>query len=270
MIEHLLHPLVCERFKNDRRYRDGHLRVINALPARRVLGLHTPEMKRIAKQLSLEGCEALMQCGVLHKCDNGIDVIHAFESTPSESLCYEETVIWGFILNNVRCSVDERLAMLAHYIPVLDNWAVCDAYCANSKWMARADKEQIWNFLQPWFASQREFEVRFALVASMCHLLDKEWLWRIFQRIDTLDFDFIKSEYTTLKGKPKRPQQGIVPGTAPYYTRMGVAWLLATTLAKYPDETREFVRSSHLPADVVKLYVRKARESFRTRNIAAL
>ena len=124
MIEHLLHPLVCERFKNDRRYRDGHLRVINALPARRVLGLHTPEMKRIAKQLSLEGCEALMQCGVLHKCDNGIDVIHAFESTPGESLCYEETVIWGFILNNVRCSVDERLAMLANYIPVLDNWAV--------------------------------------------------------------------------------------------------------------------------------------------------
>jgi 3-methyladenine DNA glycosylase AlkD len=227
-------------------------------------------MKRIAKQLSLEGCEALMQCGVLHKCDNGIDVIHAFESTPSESLCYEETVIWGFILNNVRCSVDERLAMLAHYIPVLDNWAVCDTYCANAKWLARANKERIWEFLQPWFASQREFEVRFALVASMCHLLDQEWLWRIFQRIDTLDFDFIKSEYTTLKGKPKRPQQGIVPGTAPYYTRMGVAWLLATTLAKYPDETREFVRSSHLPADVVKLYVRKARESFRTRNIAAL
>ena len=33
MIEHLLQPLVCERFKNDARYRDGHLRVITHCPA---------------------------------------------------------------------------------------------------------------------------------------------------------------------------------------------------------------------------------------------
>ena len=57
MIEHLLQPLVCERFKNDARYRDGHLRVVNALPERRVLGLHSPEMKQMAKQLSRNGGE---------------------------------------------------------------------------------------------------------------------------------------------------------------------------------------------------------------------
>ena len=56
----------------------------------------------------------------------------------------------------------------------------------------------------------------------------------------------------------------------PYYVRMGVAWLLATALAKFPDETRAFVRSSKLPNDVVKLYIRKARESFRTRTVEAL
>ena len=46
MIEHILQPLVCERFKNDAKYRDGHLRVVNALPSRRVLGLHSHEMKQ--------------------------------------------------------------------------------------------------------------------------------------------------------------------------------------------------------------------------------
>ena len=65
-------------------------------------------------------------------------------------------------------------------------------------------------------------------------------------------------------------QQGTVQGAEPYYVRMGVAWLLATALAKFPDQTRAFVRSSNLPADVIKLYIRKARESFRTRTIAAL
>ena len=40
MIELLLHPLVCERFKSDTRYRDGYLRVVNALPKRCIWGLH--------------------------------------------------------------------------------------------------------------------------------------------------------------------------------------------------------------------------------------
>lgn len=59
-------------------------------------------------------------------------------------------------------------------------------------------------------------------------------------------------------------------GTEPYYVRMGVAWLLATALAKFPNETRAFVRTSNLPEDIVKLYIRKARESFRTRSVEAI
>jgi hypothetical protein len=51
---------------------------------------------------------------------------------------------------------------------------------------------------------------------------------------------------------------------------MGVAWLLATALAKFPDQTRAFVRSLNLPTDVVKLYIRKVRESFRTRTVEAV
>ena len=34
MLDHLLQPLVCERFKSDARYREGHLRVVNVLPER--------------------------------------------------------------------------------------------------------------------------------------------------------------------------------------------------------------------------------------------
>ena len=51
---------------------------------------------------------------------------------------------------------------------------------------------------------------------------------------------------------------------------MGAAWLLATALAKFPEQTRVFVRASQLPDDVIRLYTRKARESFRTRHVNAL
>lgn len=253
MIEHLIAPLVCERFLHDARYREGHLRIVNALPQRKVMGLHAPEMKQLAKQLSCEGAA----------------VINSFEAIPGELLCYEECVIWGYLINLQKCSLDERLAMLKRYVPVLDNWAVCDSYCAHAKWMARADKERLWAFLQVWFDSQREFEVRFALVTAMCYFLHEDWLERIFHRINKLNFAAIKSEYTSIKGKPEKVQQGCVQGTEPYYVRMAVAWLLATALAKFPDETRFFVRTSNLPEDVLKLYVRKARESFRTRQVDA-
>lgn len=269
MIEHVLLPLVCERFRGDARYREGHLRVVNALPGRRVLGLHSPEMKLVAKQLARAGCDVVLPNGVRHICADGEQVVRCFEGVPSDALSYEETVVWGFLINGARCSLSERLAMLERYVPVLDNWAVCDSYCAHAKWMARADREVLWAFLSRWFDSEREFEVRFAVVVAMVYFLCEEWLERVFERIDRLNFDSIKSEYKTVKGKPKIAQQGTVQGSEPYYVRMGVAWLLATALAKFPDQTRAYVRMSHLPEDVVRLYIRKARESFKTRAVEA-
>ncbi len=270
MIEHILQPLVCNRFLNDARYREGHLRVVNALPVRRVLGLHSPEMKQLAKRISREGCDVVLPSGVRYGCADGIDVIHHFEAMPNESLCYEETVIWGFLINLEKCQLNDRLAMLEHYVPVLDNWAVCDAFCAHAKWMQRVDKETLWQFLQRWFSSSREFEVRFAVVVSMCHFLTEEWLDKVFKRVETLRFGDILSAYRTIKGKPEKAQQGTVQGAEPYYVRMGVAWLLATALAKFPERTRDFVSSSGLPVDIKNLYIQKARESLRTRSIVAL
>ena len=52
MIENLLEPLVAERFRTDGKYRTGHIRVINPLPGRRVLGVHIPEMRKLARTLA--------------------------------------------------------------------------------------------------------------------------------------------------------------------------------------------------------------------------
>ena len=92
----------------------------------------------------------------------------------------------------------------------------------------------------------------------ICHLFmvkKEEWLPIVFHQLETLDLLKIQSEYTSLP--------------SPYYVRMGMAWLLATALAKFPDETRAFVNGSTLTDDVKRLYARKARESFRTREVSA-
>ena len=92
------------------------------------MGLHSPEMKQMAKLLSRNGGEVEL-VNKNHKwCADGAEVIRCFEGTASESLCYEETVVWGFLINLEKCTLEERFAMLERYVPVLDNWAVCDSY----------------------------------------------------------------------------------------------------------------------------------------------
>lgn len=254
--------MVCARFLHNKGYRDGHLRVINALPYRHVLGVHVPDMKRLA--------EAIVHCGSDSNLPKDVDVLEYFESASHTSLCYEETVVWGLLINLERCSLENRLLRLERYIPVLDNWAVCDTYCAHAKWMKSADKAVLWAFVQSYFLSNREFEVRFAIVASMTYFLNEEYLVKVFNEIDKIHFEDIISSYRYCSKQSESVQSGHVHGIAPYYVRMGVAWLLATSLAKYPEQTRCFVRTCHLPDDVIRLYMRKSRESFRTRNICPI
>lgn len=261
MIEELLAPLVSERFRTDERYRNGHIRIINALPGRRIIGVHTPEMKALAKKLSSrEDCRDL------------VSAFAAEAASGRDKLSQEEMNVWGFMINRIKCPLEERLSMMDEYVPQIDNWAVCDMFVGSAKWIKKTGaKEMLWKRLRKLFASRNEFEVRFAVVACMSYYLDKQWLDKVFDCIDEIDFDNIRSEYVAASGARKqRPsmETGIAPGTPPYYVRMGVAWFLATALARFPDDTRTYLQHSRLPQDVLKLYVRKARESFRTKNIS--
>ena len=252
MIEHLLTPLISQRFLDEERYRNGHLRVINALDDVRILGVHIPELKKLAKELSRR--------------PDATDLIASFEAESVKgTLCFEEKLVWGLIINALKSSQEHKLALLRTFVPAMDNWAVCDTICCNIKWIT--DKNALWEFLQPYFDSYREFEVRFAVVMSMIFFLDTEYLQRVTARLDSIDFSRIQSEFLSPKeAKVAEQARGVAKGERPYYVRMSVAWLLATALAKLPEQTRAYVNACNLPEDVIRLYKRKARESFRTRD----
>ena len=256
MIEDLLKPLVCNRFLDNERYRNGHLRVINALDDTMVLGIHIPELKRLAKDLS--------------KRSDALELLHAFEREyESGRLCYEEKLVWGLLINGIKASKQQKLAFLSAFVPAMDNWAVCDTICCNIKWIK--DKNALWDYLQPFFGSDKEFEVRFAVVMSMIYFLEVESFPWVAQKLDSLDLSRIHSEYVS----PKEARicgrtTGVAKGERPYYVRMAIAWLLATALAKIPEQTRQYVNDSRLPKDVIRLYKRKARDSFKTRHVNPL
>lgn len=242
MIQEILLPLVPEKFVTDEKFRAWHLNVLNVLPAMQVMGLRVGDMRRVARDLARRE-DALMR----------ISQFTQVYSKNRSSLCYEEVMIWGMMINAVKCSNEEKVCLLRDFVAAIDNWAVCDTFCSDAKWMKRLAKDELWLVLESYFSSSREFDVRFAVVMTMCYLLDEKELGKIFVRLEQINFSAIRSEYN-------------MPLPV-YYAKMSVAWLLATALAKYPEQIREFVRKQTLPEDVIKLYVRKARESFRTRQM---
>ena len=256
MIEHLLTPLISLRFLEDERYRTGHLRVINALDHVRILGVHIPELKSLAKELSRK--------------DDAAELIASFEAeSTTGKLYFEEKLVWGLLINAIKAPEQQKYAYLRAFVPAMDNWAVCDTICCNIKWIK--DKSALWEFLQPYFESDKEFDVRFAVVMSMIFFLDEESFPKVTSKLDSLDFSRIESEFMSPKeAKHALKVRGVAKGERPYYVRMAVAWLLATGLAKVPDMTRAYVNSCGLPEDVIRLYKRKARESFKTRDVNPL
>ena len=251
-----MNPLVCTRFLEDQRYRNGHLCVINALSDTKILGVHIPELKKLAKDLS--------------KRSDAANILASFEQEFHKgALCFEEKIVWGLLINALNASEEQKYANLGAFVPAMDNWAVCDTICCNIKWIK--DKNALWEFLQPYFDSDKEFEVRFAVVMSMIFFLDAESFPKVASRLDSLDFSRIQSEFMSPKeAKSAEQARGVAKGERPYYVRMAVAWLLATALAKIPDIARTYVNSCNLPEDVIRLYKRKARESFKTRNVNPL
>ena len=230
MIEKILEPYISERFMSDARYRKGHIRIINPLPGTSVLGLHIPDMRKIAARLASEE----EQGGELR----------------------------------MRLPLEERLDRLRVFVPHIDNWAVCDSVCAGAKW-ARPGDSLTKAFILELLASDREFEVRFGLILYMSQMMEESSLQEIFKIMERLDLERIRSDYR--QGKVSKDSEdlcpGLVAGRPPYYVRMAMAWLMATALAKHPDTTRSLLAHTRLPEDVLRLYVRKARESFRTRDI---
>ncbi len=254
MLEDQLSPYIPFRFLHDERYQKGHIHIINPLPGVKIMGVHIPDLRKLAAKLVRDGQaeELIRQFELLQAAD------------PRKGLCYEEKMLWGMMLNQMRLPLEKRLEGFRTFIPTIDNWAVCDSVCSGAKW-CKKNREEVWQFLQPWFRSQREFEVRFALVFSLAHFIDADHLPLLFDHIATLPYDQIQSEYAPADCRTS-DDQGTVLGTVPYYVNMAAAWLMATALYKFPEQTRAFAASGKCPCVILKLYIRKARESFRTRN----
>ena len=201
----------------DEKYRDFHS---NLCPGtENIMGVRIPELRDYAKKLNKE---------------------YTLEQILSEveDEYYEETMLKGISIGlNKKEDIDKILKYIEHFIPKIDNWAVCDIFCGGLK-ITSKNKEKVWNFIQEYLKSNKEFEIRFGLVMILDYYIEEEYLSQDFEI-----FDSITSEE--------------------YYVKMAKAWAISIALIKYYDQTLAYLKNTNMDKWTYNKSIQKAIESYR-------
>jgi 3-methyladenine DNA glycosylase AlkD len=117
----------------------------------------------------------------------------------TEDIYYEEIMLRGMTISYVKGSIGEMLPYIAAFIPKVDNWSVCDSVFSKMD-VLRTDKEKTWAFIRPYLYSDKEFEVRSAVIIMMQHLLKSDREGKTIKRLRT-----ITEEDCILQRQPLEP-----------------------------------------------------------------
>lgn len=183
-----------------------------------VLGVRLPVLRKISKEI--------------YKSEKWEDFIKQ-----NDCQYMEEIMLQGMVIGLVKKSPEEILELVKDFVPKINNWAVCDTFCAGLKFTNK-NKELVWDFIQPYFTSKEEYDIRFGYVLLLSYFIDDEYIDRILNLIDSF--------------KDER-----------YYARMAVAWALSICYVKQPEKTVEYLKTSKLDNWTFNKSIQKICESLR-------
>lgn len=183
-----------------------------------VLGVRLPILRKIAKDI--------------YRTQNWQDYLKL-----NNDEFMEETMLKGFIIGLIKAEPEEILGFVKDFIPQIDNWAVCDCFCTGLKFTNK-NQDLVWDFLQPYLKSDKEYEIRFATVMLLGYFVNEKYILKVLDKIDT-----IKSE--------------------DYYAKMAAAWAVSVCFAKFPQETFEYLQKSNLNDWTFNKSIQKCIESYR-------
>lgn len=182
-----------------------------------IIGVRLPKLREIAKNIAKE------------------DVIGFLDTYKCEF--YEEKMIYGLVIGYMKSNFEIRLKYLDEFVPMIDNWAICDCTCSTYKFTNK-NLEQMWKYLQKYINSQNEFEVRFACIMLMDYYLTDKYI------------DKVLEVYNNIKLEK-------------YYVQMGVAWAISVAFVKYEEKTRKFLENNLLDKFTYNKALQKIIESNR-------
>lgn len=129
------------------------------------------------------------------------------------------------------------LDYLDRYIPLIDNWAICDSV-VNTLKIFKNNQDEYLSFIEKHLNSNKEFEIRFSLVILLNYYLNdnyKDYLYNVLDNVNT----------------------------SYYYTYMAASWLLSYLFIYYYEDTLKYLQVSKLDNKTICKGITKSIESYR-------
>ena len=149
----------------------------------------------------------------------------------------EETIIHAFAIGYCKEDIKTLLSFVKDFMPQINSWSVNDALCQNMRF-AKIYQNEVYEFLSNYKDSSNEWEVRVIAVTMLSHFLNDEYIDKFFEMMDYIHKDT-------------------------YMSKMGVAWAIATAMAKYPNKTFAYLKNNKLDKWTYNKAIQKMIESFR-------
>lgn len=164
-----------------------------------ILGVRLPELRKIARKIAKADYRTFLN---------------------ADSKYFEEVMLKGMVIGYVHDDINELLHFTHDFIPLIDNWSVCDSFCSGLKF-AKTNRDTVWEFIKPYFESDREYFVRFAVVMVINYFIEKDYINRVLEILNNISHDG-------------------------YYAKMSVAWAISICYVKFPEETGMLLKNNDL------------------------
>ena len=138
--------------KQDTNYRDFQAPLFPSIGKEKMIGVRTPELKKLAKELY------------------GKEVATKFiETLPHQY--FDENQLHAFLISSIK-DYQTCLKEVEKFLPYIDNWGTCDQL--SPKVFAK-HKEELIISIKKWLKSKHTYTVRFAIGMLMQHYLDESF-----------------------------------------------------------------------------------------------
>lgn len=183
-----------------------------------IIGIRIPKLRNLAKELAEEDYKYYL---------NSI-----------ENKYFEEILLEGFIIGYCKVDIYKKLELIKEFVPKIDSWSITDTFCPTLK-IKEKDLEKVWDFIMPYLKSNKEFEVRFAIIMMLDYYITDQYVDEVIECLDKVD------------------NEG-------YYAKMAVAWTLAEIGIKYYDKLIKYLKGNNkLDTFTYNKTLQKLRESYR-------
>ena len=142
---------IIQKLENmrDAAYGQFQQKLLPSVPADRIIGVRTPELRKFAKALPEQDAKRFLA-----------DLPHFY---------FDENQLHAFLLSNIK-DFEACASLVSAFLPFVDNWATCDQL--SPKCFSK-HRQELLPYIHGWLASEHPYTVRFAIGMLMQHYLDE-------------------------------------------------------------------------------------------------